>query len=681
MRRSPSLSGMRTSSRSLSILIGSLSSGVAGHHAESTVRRSRHRSAAAPAFARPQDGSNTRWISPRRGGRLEQAPARRPRSPRSTRRRRRRPRVVGEVEGVVDDRRAAAASSPMSWRIVRSVREATIGSAIPSIHTWSGGRRPRSGPVAARGRRCGPTATNLPNPSDTMCGSATPRSISMTHSACDRQRFPGVRDGWARFDGPAGTQMVDTAIEAMADVGGERRQRQLRRCRSPPPTPATRCSSGPARRVADAARRVARPASCFGANMTTLTLAFTRAVAATLRPATGSSAPGSTTTPTSRRGAWPASQAGAEHVLAPFDPATGRARPGRRDRPDRRAHAVGRRHRRLQPARHDPRPRRRSSPPPTTPAPGCSSTPCTSPRTAASTSTALGCDVLVTQPVQVVRPARRRARAPTRRSSTSCPSPRSGRRADRGPRRWETGTPSFEAIAAVDAAARFLLDEGLDRLAAAEAARLRPAARRAAGASHGVHGLGPADDGRPHADGRLHGRRARTPTQVADGAGRASASPRGPATPTPSRSSTSSASPTRAASCAPASSPTSTRRRHPPADVVERRAWACPIWVADRPSPWTIRAQIDAPSYLTAASMRARTSASSSGMTSRAAKFSITWLGRLAPVITVDTLRVRRAPGERQLGERAAELVGDRAQRARPWRSARSSDSRLASQP
>jgi cysteine desulfurase family protein (TIGR01976 family) len=33
----------------------------------------------------------------------------------------------------------------------------------------------------------------------------------------NRERFPGVRDGWARLDGPAGTQMVDSAIEAMAD--------------------------------------------------------------------------------------------------------------------------------------------------------------------------------------------------------------------------------------------------------------------------------------------------------------------------------------------------------------------------------------------------------------------------------------------------------------------------------
>src|SRR5689334_13735655 len=32
-----------------------------------------------------------------------------------------------------------------------------------------------------------------------------------------RERFPGLGDGWARLDGPAGTQMVDVAIDAMAD--------------------------------------------------------------------------------------------------------------------------------------------------------------------------------------------------------------------------------------------------------------------------------------------------------------------------------------------------------------------------------------------------------------------------------------------------------------------------------
>ena len=32
-----------------------------------------------------------------------------------------------------------------------------------------------------------------------------------------RHRFPGLANGWARFDGPAGTQVVDTAIDASAD--------------------------------------------------------------------------------------------------------------------------------------------------------------------------------------------------------------------------------------------------------------------------------------------------------------------------------------------------------------------------------------------------------------------------------------------------------------------------------
>jgi cysteine desulfurase family protein (TIGR01976 family) len=38
-----------------------------------------------------------------------------------------------------------------------------------------------------------------------------------TSLAAVRERFPGLRDGWARLDGPAGTQMVDAAIDAMAD--------------------------------------------------------------------------------------------------------------------------------------------------------------------------------------------------------------------------------------------------------------------------------------------------------------------------------------------------------------------------------------------------------------------------------------------------------------------------------
>jgi cysteine desulfurase family protein (TIGR01976 family) len=39
----------------------------------------------------------------------------------------------------------------------------------------------------------------------------------VTPLAALRERFPGLRDGWARLDGPAGTQMVDAAIDAMAE--------------------------------------------------------------------------------------------------------------------------------------------------------------------------------------------------------------------------------------------------------------------------------------------------------------------------------------------------------------------------------------------------------------------------------------------------------------------------------
>ena len=33
----------------------------------------------------------------------------------------------------------------------------------------------------------------------------------------NRDRFPALGEGWARLDGPAGSQVVDSAIEAMAD--------------------------------------------------------------------------------------------------------------------------------------------------------------------------------------------------------------------------------------------------------------------------------------------------------------------------------------------------------------------------------------------------------------------------------------------------------------------------------
>ena len=206
-------------------------------------------------------------------------------------------------------------------------------------------------------------------------------------------------------------------------------------------------------RVADAARGVGRRRSCFGANMTTLTLAFTRAVAAD---------------------------------AAPRRP---RRRHPARPRRQRDAVAPGVRHR---PAPSTCSPRSTRRPARSTRRP--SSTSSTSARawvTLPGASNLLGTVpdlapiIAAAHDAGAARVRRRRAprAAPTRstcRRSAATSSPRRpykwyGPHAgvlcadpalldelpvakvrpapDRGPRRWETGTPSFEAIAAVEAAA------------------------------------------------------------------------------------------------------------------------------------------------------------------------------------------------------------------------------------
>src|SRR5947208_2687953 len=92
-----------------------------------------------------------------------------------------------------------------------------------------------------------------------------------------RWRFPGRSGGWAGFDGPGGTLMVDAAIEAMrsysasaavANVGG---------------------SFGPSVETGDLVERcrvtvgellgASADGVVFGPNMTSLTFGFTRALA------------------------------------------------------------------------------------------------------------------------------------------------------------------------------------------------------------------------------------------------------------------------------------------------------------------------------------------------------------------------------------------------------------------
>src|SRR5215208_5101155 len=98
----------------------------------------------------------------------------------------------------------------------------------------------------------------------------------------NRERFPGLADGWVRLDGPGGTQIVDAAIDAMTDW-----MRSGRTANEGGAFPHARDS---AQVVEDARAAVARMLGAdargvaFGPSMTALTMAFSAAVGRTLRP-------------------------------------------------------------------------------------------------------------------------------------------------------------------------------------------------------------------------------------------------------------------------------------------------------------------------------------------------------------------------------------------------------------
>ena len=285
-----------------------------------------------------------------------------------------------------------------------------------------------------------------------------------------RHRFPGVRDGWARFDGPAGTQAVDVSIRAVAEWMASGNN-----AASGGPFAAAQASADQLERARTAVGQLLGAVSegiSFGPNMTSMTLAFTRAVASTLKP--GDRVVGTMLDHDANVSPWriACEQAGAEHVLAPFDPSTGIlpvenvtalinantkwvAIPGASNLlgtvPDHApiieaAHAVGARvyidavalapHKRIDVA-------------------------------------ALGCDVLVTSPYKWYGPhagvlyvePELMASMPlfTIKASSGV-----------GPSRFETGMPNFEGIAGVEAAARFLVEEGMEQIEAAENAVFEP---------------------------------------------------------------------------------------------------------------------------------------------------------------------------------------------------------------
>ncbi len=97
----------------------------------------------------------------------------------------------------------------------------------------------------------------------------------------NRDRFPGLADGWARLDGPGGTQMVDAAIDAM--TGWMRSGRTANEGGAFPHARACEevvegARAAVARMLGADARGVA-----FGPSMTALTMAFAAAAGRTLR--------------------------------------------------------------------------------------------------------------------------------------------------------------------------------------------------------------------------------------------------------------------------------------------------------------------------------------------------------------------------------------------------------------
>ena len=303
-----------------------------------------------------------------------------------------------------------------------------------------------------------------------MTPSATPPAATPAANPALRHRFPGLANGWARFDAPAGTQMVDTAIEAVSAW------------MSSGSTAASGGFFAASRDCSDQTERTrsvvgqllgADPGGvCFGPNMTTLTFAVSRAVGATLQP--GDKVVGTRLDHEANVSPWrlACAQAGADHVLAEFDASSGTLPPesvialiDERTKwvtlpgasnllgtsPDLRpiidaAHAVGAR--------------------------VFVDAVALTPHFPIDISS-LGCDVLVTSPykwygphagVMCVQPE----------LLDSLPAFKVRPAADSGPGRFETGMPNYEALAGIEAAARFLLEEGLDKVAAAEAAVFGP---------------------------------------------------------------------------------------------------------------------------------------------------------------------------------------------------------------
>jgi cysteine desulfurase family protein (TIGR01976 family) len=98
----------------------------------------------------------------------------------------------------------------------------------------------------------------------------------------NRDRFPGLADGWARLDGPGGTQMVDSAIDAMTEW-----MRSGRTANEGGAFPHARASVEVVEQARHAVAQMlgADPRGvAFGPSMTALTMAFSAAAGRALSP-------------------------------------------------------------------------------------------------------------------------------------------------------------------------------------------------------------------------------------------------------------------------------------------------------------------------------------------------------------------------------------------------------------
>jgi len=124
----------------------------------------------------------------------------------------------------------------------------------------------------------------VPAPSELVLrnGLADDHAEKRSLPGMNRDRFPGLRDGWARLDGPAGTQMLDTAIEATAEFS-----RSGRNANHGGLFAAAQATDATVADARDAVGRLlgADPRGvAFGPSMTALTMRFAAAVGRTLAP-------------------------------------------------------------------------------------------------------------------------------------------------------------------------------------------------------------------------------------------------------------------------------------------------------------------------------------------------------------------------------------------------------------